>query len=116
MGSEIIRPEDQEGYPASSPEVDFALVLSRMIDSVKNDPEHLRATVYELARHKLKEQLKREDFAESRKLSKSLEIAIQGVEQFSQKEVPSAPALPKPPAAQLASTEPSPTRSSARCR
>lgn len=96
MGSEIIRPDDQDAVPASSPEVDFALVLSRMIDSVKNDPEHLRATVYELARHKLKEQLRSESLSESRKLSKSLEVAIQGVESFSQKDERAAPALPKP--------------------
>ena len=106
MGSEIIRPDDQDGIPAPGPEVDFALVLSRMIDSVKNDPEHLRATVYELARHKLKEQLGSESLNESRKLSKSLEVAIQGVEAFSQKEARAAPALPKPAEALAPPTPP----------
>src|SRR5438477_4003469 len=81
MGSEILRPE-QNFAPTSSTEVEFALVLSRMIDSVKNDPEHLRATVYELARHKLKEQFGSEKTVDIRQLSKSLEIAIQGVETF----------------------------------
>jgi len=38
---------------ANSPEIDFALVLSRTIDSIKNDPSQLRNTVYELARTKL---------------------------------------------------------------
>jgi hypothetical protein len=51
-GSEILRAE-HETAPTLSAEVEFALVVSRMIDSVKSDPEHLRATVYELARHKL---------------------------------------------------------------
>ena len=60
MSSEIIQPQDQDAPGGSSHEVDFALVLSRMIDSVNTDPEHLRATVYELARQKLKEQLKSE--------------------------------------------------------
>ncbi|MFT4115664.1 hypothetical protein [Bradyrhizobium sp.] len=82
MGSEIIRPEDDDALPAPMPEVEFALVLSRMIDSVKNDPEHLRQTVYELARHKLQEQLASEGRPDQRKLSKALETAILGVETF----------------------------------
>ena len=45
---------------AASPEVDFALVLSRMIDSVNADPKLLRTSVYELARHKLHEQIANE--------------------------------------------------------
>jgi hypothetical protein len=53
-----------------------------MIDSVRSDPEHLRATVYELARHKLKEQFGSEKAVDMRQLSNSLEVAIQGVETF----------------------------------
>lgn len=79
MGS--LRPE-QNTTPTSSTEVEFALVLSRIIDSVENDPEHLRAAVYELARHKLKEQFGSEEAVDMRQLSNSLEIAIQGVEAF----------------------------------
>jgi len=81
MGSQILRPE-QNTTPTSSTEVEFALVLSRFIDSVKNDPENLRAAVYELARHKLKEQFGSEEAMDMRQLSNSLEIAIQGVEAF----------------------------------
>lgn len=81
MGSEILRAE-HETAPSLSAEVEFALVLSRMIDSVKSDPEHLRATVYELARHKLKEQFGSDKNTDMRQLSKSLEVAIQGVETF----------------------------------
>jgi len=81
MELEILRPE-KDAAPTSSAEVEFALVLSRMIDSVKNDPEHLRATVYELARYKLQEQLWSEKTADTQQLSKSLEVAIQGVETF----------------------------------
>ena len=62
------------------PEVDFALVLSRMITSVSTDPEHLRTTVYELARHKLDEQIASEDPEEKDRLADALEVAIQGVE------------------------------------
>jgi hypothetical protein len=81
MGSEILGLE-QGAAATSSTEVEFALVLSRMIDSVKSDPEHLRATVYELARHKLKEQFGSEEAVDMRQLSKSLEVAIHGVETF----------------------------------
>jgi hypothetical protein len=62
------------------PEVEFALVINRMIESVKTDPEHLRAMVYELARHKLKEQFGAEPDIE--RLSDALEVAIRGVEAF----------------------------------
>jgi hypothetical protein len=71
-----------------------------MIDSVKSDPEHLRSAIYELARHKLREQFESEGPGEIQRLSGALETAIQGVEAFSQKDVPNVPALPKPEAAQ----------------
>ena len=73
---------EQNTISTSSTEVEFALVLSRIIDSVKNDPEHLRAAVYELARQRLKEQFGSEAAVDMRQLSHSLEIAIQGVEAF----------------------------------
>jgi hypothetical protein len=96
MGSEVLRPDSESNAPTSSAEVEFALVLSRMIDSVNNDPEHLRATVYELARHKLQEQFGSDKSVDMRQLTKSLEIAINGVESFVKKEGESVPALPKP--------------------
>lgn len=85
MGSEILRPDDQDSPPAGTPEVEFALILSRMIDSVQNDPEHLRQTVYELARHKLEEQFASESRGDLWQLSRALETAIQGVETFVKK-------------------------------
>jgi hypothetical protein len=85
MGSEIQQPE-RKGNASQSAEVEFALVLSRMIDSLESDPEHLRATVYELARYKLQEQLLGEDAANAQRLSTSLEVAIQGVENFAAKD------------------------------
>jgi len=85
MAPEILQPDSGDNVPSPTQEVEFALMLSRVIDSVKNNPEYLRATVYELARYKLKEQFKTESFADERKFSKSLEIAIQGVEAFNNK-------------------------------
>jgi hypothetical protein len=77
---EPLRPQARKAAPASVPEVEFALVINRMIDSIKSDPEHLRATIYELARHKLKEQFSAEPDID--RLSDALEVAIRGVEAF----------------------------------
>jgi hypothetical protein len=92
MGSEILRPESRDNVPTSSAEVEFALVLSRMIESAKDDPEYMRSAVYELARHKLKEQFGSDPSADFPELSKSLEVAINGVESFKNR----VPALPPP--------------------
>jgi hypothetical protein len=86
MGSEILRRDGQEVAPTSTPEVEFALVLSRMIDSVRQDPQHLRQTVYELARLKLQEQFTEESPGDMRSISNALETAIQGVEAFSRRD------------------------------
>src|SRR5215472_2478743 len=96
MGPEILRPDSEDAVPVPTQEVEFALVLSRVIDSVSKDPEYLRATIYELARHKLKEQFQSESSAGVRRLSKSLEVAIQGVEAFNKKEEGRQAALGKP--------------------
>jgi hypothetical protein len=100
MAPEILQPDSGDEVPAPTQEVEFALMLSRVIDSVKNNPEYLRATIYELARYKLKEQFKTESFADERKFSKSLEIAIQGVEAFNKKREGAEAALPEPEATQ----------------
>jgi len=87
MDSEIVRSEGGDTTPDSSREVEFALMLSRVIDSVSKNPDYLRATIYELARHKLKEEFGSESPADVRQLSKSLEIAIKGVESFNKKQI-----------------------------
>jgi hypothetical protein len=98
MGPEILRPDSEDAVPSPTQEVEFALMLSRVIDSIRENPEYLRATIYELARHKLKEQFKTESFADMRRFSKSLEIAIQGVEAFNKKKEERKAALPEPDA------------------
>jgi len=84
-----------------SVEVNFALVLSRMIDSMQQDPIQLRETVYEMARVKLREQFGREDVREMNRLVGALETAIQGVEAFSRAQDQRAAALPPPAAADI---------------
>jgi hypothetical protein len=97
--ADIVKKEERTPTPEPSPEVNFALVLSRTIESVQKDPAELRATIYELARVKLMEQFGREDVKEVNRLVGALETAIQGVESFARHEEErlalSAAALPK---------------------
>jgi hypothetical protein len=66
-------------------EVEFAVVLSRVIESIEDDPAPLlRNAVYELARIKLRKEAWRSNPAmnppEARRLTLALESAIEGVE------------------------------------
>ena len=66
-----------------SPEVDFAVVLSRVITSIEDDPAQLRNAVYELARIKLRREAWRNppiNLVEARRLTLALESAIERVE------------------------------------
>src|SRR5262245_2939308 len=69
---------------APAPEVDFALVLSRVIASAEEDPSQLRNLIYELARIKLQEEMSRRSPSSNspgtRDLSLALESAIERVE------------------------------------
>src|SRR2546426_11197118 len=69
---------------AKSSEVDFAIVLSRVIASMENDPAQLRSAVYELARIKLQTELSI-NVSEKRDLALALESAIARVETVSSK-------------------------------
>src|SRR6516165_9873980 len=82
-------PEPQEigsgkDLAARSAEVDFAVVLSRVIGSLEDDPAQLRNAVYELARIKLRREAWRRNpainFLEARRLTLALESAIERVE------------------------------------
>jgi hypothetical protein len=64
-------------------EVEFALILSRMINTVKEDPSQMRLAIYEFARARLTIDAEWADEAERKRLSAALETAIQGVEKFS---------------------------------
>lgn len=62
--------------------VEFALVLSRTIDSLEQQPDQMRQALYELARHKLNEQLRGKPGKEFRHAHSTLETAIGKVERF----------------------------------
>jgi hypothetical protein len=83
MKSEITTIEHNELESPHAQEVEFALLLSRLINTVKQDPEQLRLTIYDFARTKLKNDLSWADDSERQRLLGSLETAIRGVEKFS---------------------------------
>jgi hypothetical protein len=74
---------DHDRSGQASTEVQFALVIARMIDSVKNSPDDLRQAIYDLARYKLQEQFTHADSENIERTTKALETAIRGVEAFS---------------------------------
>jgi hypothetical protein len=74
----------ERNLAAISSEVDFAIVLSRVIASIENDPAQLRNAVYELARIKLQTELSQReaqiDGSDKGDLASALESAIERVE------------------------------------
>ena len=77
-------PEPQElargKNAARLPEVDFAVILSRAISCIENNPAQLRNAVYELARIKLQREVDERHPLEVKRLTFALESAIEGVE------------------------------------
>src|SRR5882762_2936031 len=107
MNSRDLIPDHRDQPEPASNEIQFALVLARMIDTVKNNPEDMRQAVYDLARYKLQEQFTYSDTKDIRRSQQALENAIRGVEEFSRQRISipapvpqladgSAPALPLP--------------------
>jgi hypothetical protein len=86
MSSQDLIPGEQEQPNPASNEVQFALVIARMIETVQNSPEHMRQTVYDLARYKLQEQFTHTEANAIRRTQQALETAIRGVEEFSRQQ------------------------------
>jgi hypothetical protein len=79
-------------------EVEYALILARMINIVKEDPSQMRLAIYQFARARLKIDTSWAEESEREQLSAALETAIQGVEQFSVREEKERPQLSIPSA------------------
>jgi hypothetical protein len=105
MNSGDLIPSDPDRPDPDSAEVEFALVIARMIDSVRNSPEHMRQAIYDLARYKLQEQFTYADAKDVKRTQQALETAIRGVEAFS-KQHARIPAPAPPPL--LGDAEPAP--------
>jgi hypothetical protein len=93
-------PKVDQDKPASphAREIEYALILQRMIDMVNQDPSQMRSAIYDFARARLKIDSAWTDQSERDRLATALETAIQGVESFSARrdemERLSAPAAP----------------------
>jgi hypothetical protein len=92
-------PQDSTDLPAS--EVQFALVISRMLETVKDDADARRQMVYDLARYKLQEQFTYADARNIDQMKRALEVAIEEVEKFSRDQAP----LERLPSQQLTSSK-----------
>lgn len=101
MSSGDLISDDHEPAEQASNEVQFALVIARMIDTVNNSPEHMRQIVYDLARYKLEEQFTLADAKDVKRSKQALEAAIRGVEEFSRQPVDLPPPAAPAPAAAL---------------
>lgn len=97
MSSGDLIPNEGDPTEQTSSEVQFALVIARMIETVGNSPEHMRQAVYDLARYKLQEQFTYSDVRDVGRAEKALEAAIRGVEEFSKQQigVPAPPPVPQ---------------------
>jgi hypothetical protein len=96
MSSGDLIPNDHDRPEPASNEVQFALVIARMINTMQNSPEHMRQAVYDLARYKLQEQFTHAEAKDIRRTQQALEAAIRGVEEFSKQQIGVAapPAVP----------------------
>src|SRR4051812_28620354 len=82
-------------------EIEYALILSRMINTVKDDPGEIRATIYEFARAKLKLDTSWAEAGERARLASALETAIHGVEKFSVRQEQTSQLEPPAPVARI---------------
>jgi hypothetical protein len=106
MKPEFPRVDQDRMVSPHAQEVEYALILSRMINTVKEDPSQLRLTIYEFARARLKLDTSWADEAERRRLSAALETAIQGVEEFSARREEREQLRPPVASAQIGSARP----------
>ncbi|KRR14065.1 hypothetical protein [Bradyrhizobium valentinum] len=82
MKTELSPPDGNETAVFQNQAVEFALILSRMINTVKEDPSQMRLAIYEFARARLKTDTSWANDGERKQLLSSLEAAIRGVEDF----------------------------------
>jgi hypothetical protein len=105
MKPEFSRADQERQVSPYAQEIEYALIVQRMINAVTNDPLQMRMTIYEFARARLKIDTSGIDESERERLLIALETAIQGVEQFSLRETERLPS----PHAQAQIEAPPPT-------
>ena len=110
--SELPRIDQDKEVAPHAQEIEYALILQRMINVVSEDPEQMRLAIYQLARAKLKSDTGWANEVEKKRLTTALETAIQGVEKFSVVREERERLLPSPAAAQIGSDAPGAASSS----
>jgi hypothetical protein len=83
MTPESTRTDQERQVSPHAQEIEYALILQRMINTVKDDPTQMRRTIYEFARATLNIDSSIIEESERQRLATALETAIQGVENFS---------------------------------
>ena len=83
MKPDLPKVEQENEVSSHSQEIEYALLLQRMIDAASENPEQMRATVYGFARARLKIDASWATRPERMRLAAALETAIDGVERFS---------------------------------
>ena len=85
MTGELPKIDQNQAAAPHAREIEYALTLQRMINVVNQDPAQMRMAIYGLARARMKADTAELTDAEQDRLLNSLETAILGVENFSQR-------------------------------
>ena len=85
MTGELPKVEQDQTPAPFAQEIEYALTLQRMINAVNQDPAQMRMAIYGLARARMDADTARLEGSERERLLNSLETAITGVENFSQR-------------------------------
>jgi len=100
MTPDSTRPDQERQVSPHAQEIEYALILQRMINTVKDNPTQMRLTIYEFARARLKIDTSIIEEGERQRLAAALETAIHGVEDFTIRREERLP--PPNPQAQIA--------------
>ncbi|HEX2631170.1 MAG TPA: hypothetical protein VHM22_00020, partial [Bradyrhizobium sp.] len=83
MTGEVPKIEQDQAAAPYAQEIEYALTLQRMINTVHQDPAQMRMAIYGLARARMEADTARLEAPERERRLNSLETAIRGVENFS---------------------------------
>jgi len=83
MNAEFPTIDQDKAVAPHAQEIEYALILQRMINVVHEDPTQMRLAIYEFARARMKIDTCWANAEERSRLATALETAIQGVEKFS---------------------------------
>jgi hypothetical protein len=97
MTGELPKVEQNQAPAPFAQEIEYALSLQRMINTVSQDPAQMRKAIYGLVRARMDADTAQLDGSDRERLLNSLETAIQGVENFSQRRGGVEQLAPPPP-------------------